>query len=63
MHVFFHVQNGINDVFNPFIIELSVETPTRTVTPGDGNETPQDLRNAPVVSIFGSSQVQVSGDH
>ena len=49
----------LNDVFNPFIMEVRIDTPTRTVTPGNGNEAPEDLSSAPVVSQFGAMQVQV----
>ena len=42
-------KNDIMDVFNPFTIELSVTTPTREVTPGDGNQTAEDLTQFPVV--------------
>ena len=37
------------DRFNPFIIELSITTPTREVTPGDGNQMAEDLTQFPVV--------------
>ena len=49
----------LNDVFNPFIMEVRIDTPTRTVVPGTGNESPQPLNDSPVVSQFGSTQVQV----
>ncbi len=49
-----------NDVFNPFIMEVRIDTPTRTVSAGNGNESPQSLSDFPVVSQFGASQVQVS---
>ena len=47
------------DIFNPFIIEMSVEHPSRVVIPGDGNETPEDLSGYPVVVVARTSQIQV----
>lgn len=58
---FLPLQNGIVDNFNPFVIELSINAPPRNVDPGNGNETPEDLSEFPVVSLVGAApQVQVS---
>ena len=47
------------DLFNPFTIELSVTTPTREVTPGDGNQTAEDLTQFPVVIVNPPPPIQV----
>ena len=48
------------DIFNPFIIEMSIQPPPRNRAPGNGNEMPDDLRAFPVVSLFGRTEAQVS---
>ena len=40
-------------------MELSVDTPPREVTPGNGNEILDDLSGFPVVVVTGTSQIQV----
>ena len=52
-------KNVIMDLFNPFTIELSVTTPTREVTPGDGNQTAEDLTQFPVVIVNPPPPIQV----
>lgn len=47
------------DIFNPFIIEMSVTTQPRVVAPGNGNETLEDLSGFPIVLVTGTSQIQV----
>ena len=47
------------DRFNPFIIEVGVTSPQREVTTGNGNETLEDLSGFPVVTVTGTTQVQV----
>jgi hypothetical protein len=47
------------DLFNPFIVELSVTTPTREVIPGDGNQKAEDLTQFPVVIVTPPSPIQV----
>ena len=40
-------------------MELSFNTPSREITPGNGNETLDDLSGFPVFAVTGISQVQV----
>lgn len=40
-------------------MELNIDTPSREVTPGNGNETLDDLSGFPVFVVTGISQVQV----
>ncbi len=40
-------------------MELNIDTPSREVTPGNGNETLDDLSGLPVIEVTGISQVQV----
>ena len=47
------------DLFNPFTIELSITTPTREVTPGDGNQTAEDLTQFPVIITSPPSPILV----
>ena len=47
------------DRFNPFIIEVGVTSPQREVTTGNGNETLEDLSGFPVVTVTGTTQIQV----
>ena len=49
-----------SDIFNPFIMDLSVDIPPREIIPGNGNETLEDLSGFPVLTVTEISQVQVS---
>lgn len=57
------LQNNILDVFNPFILDVDVATLLQTVTPGDGNEPPENLGIFPVATIVGPSRIQVIMHH
>ena len=48
------------DIFHPFIMSMSLQALTRTITPGDGSEIPQDLSDSPEVSVSGQTHTQVS---
>ena len=50
----------LSDIFNPFIMDLSVDTPPREIIPGNGNEALEDLSGLPIVLVTGISQVQVN---
>ena len=52
-------QNNILDIFNPFILDIDVATLQQTVTPGNGNEPPEDLGVFPVTTITGPPRIQV----
>ena len=47
------------DLFNPFIVELSVTTPSRAVNPVNGDEAPEDLTQFPVVIVTPPPTIQV----
>ena len=47
------------DIFNPFVIEMSIETPSRTVAIGDGNGTLVDLSGFPLFALSGTDKIQV----
>ena len=47
------------DLFNPFIVELSVTTPSRAVNPMTGNDTLEDLTQFPVVIVTPPPTIQV----
>ena len=47
------------DLFNPFIIELSIAVPSSKVPPGRGNEVPEDLIQFPVVIVTPPPSIQV----
>ena len=53
-------QNGIDDVFNPFVMDLSVNTLPRNAVTGNGNEPLQDLSSFPVVTLTGPTQIEVN---
>lgn len=60
MYVYFFFQNDmLNDVFNPFIMEVRVSAQQQAITQGDGNQTLEDFSSSPVVSQSGATQVQV----
>lgn len=48
------------DIFNPFVIEVSVDSPPRQITIGTGNDTLEDLRRSPIIMLDAPTQVQVS---
>ena len=54
------VQNNIEDIFNPFVMDLTVNIPPRTATTGNGNETLQNLNTYPIVTLTGPTQIEVS---
>lgn len=54
------LQNNVLDVFNPFTLDVDVATLQRTVTPGNGNEPPEDLSTFPVATMTGPSRIQVA---
>ena len=41
-------------------MEMSVDVPLEEVTPGNGNETVEDLSGFPVATVTGVTEVQVS---
>ena len=48
------------DIFNPFVIEVSVDNPPREITIGTGNDTLEDLRGSPIIMLDAPAQVEVS---
>lgn len=54
------VQNDTMDIFNPFVIEVSVDNPPREITIGTGNDTLEDLRGSPIIVLDAPAQVEVS---
>ena len=50
----------ISDIFNPFVVEMSVDAPLRDIPAGNGNEVPLDFSGLPTLAVTGASQVQVS---
>ena len=48
------------DIFNPFVIDMSIETPSRTVATGDGNGTLVDLSGFPLFALSGADKIQAS---
>ena len=48
------------DIFNPFVVEMSIDAPLRDVPLGNGNEVPLDFSGTPTLTVIGGSQVQVS---
>ena len=53
-------QRGITDRFNPIVVDYSVMVEEVNIPEGDGNATPEDFSDYPVVSATGVSTVQVS---
>ena len=47
------------DIFNPFIVEMRIEAPSREVAIGNGNETLMDLSGFPLITFTGASEIQV----
>lgn len=49
-----------NDIFNPFVVEMSVDIPSRGINVSTGNDTVEDLSGFPFVTATGFNQIQVS---
>ena len=52
-------QNTTEDIFNPFVMDLTLNIPPRTASVGDGNETIQNLNTYPIVTLTGPTQIEV----
>ena len=55
-----HMQNNTSDKFNPFVVEMSVDTLLATIDISTGNDTVESLSSFPFTIVSGTRRVQVS---